>query len=376
MGTTIIETLYSAGQALSGAFMRIVGAQDSSGNAQALRFRGGLANGLQVAVVGDNGQDVDVSPLGDVRVAQLTRIAGGSFNTGVATLDTTKWTTTLANGGTANQLTAGYLQVATNTTANGSAIISTSRPGRFLSDVTAEYFGTIGLTNTGVANNVRRWGAFDSNNGVFFALNGTTFQVVTRLNGVDTAISGGSFNGALGTAGPTLDTNLHRWVIFAVDAGYLEFRYDDEVVHIIENPAVPLFAGTSKTIRAETTNSAGITSNNGLNITGMGLNRVAQGPVKPEYFRVAPAGGVAVTQTLKLGAGTLHRIMITSTSSTAGTFVTVYDNTAASGTIIDVLDTTAVQIYDYGREGIDFYTGLTINYPAVTKPGSVTVIWD
>jgi hypothetical protein len=63
----------------------------------------------------------------------------------------------------------------------------------------------------------------------------------------------------------------------------------------------------------------------------------------------------ATTTTVKSGSGHLHSIVINTTA--AGT-ITVYDNTAASGTIIAILKTSVVEgtyLYD-----CDFTTGLTI----------------
>lgn len=67
------------------------------------------------------------------------------------------------------------------------------------------------------------------------------------------------------------------------------------------------------------------------------------------------------TTTVKTGAGTLHAITVNTTA--AGT-ITVYDNTAGSGTKIATLPSNAVvgtYLYD-----IKFQTGLTI----VTAAGS------
>ena len=72
------------------------------------------------------------------------------------------------------------------------------------------------------------------------------------------------------------------------------------------------------------------------------------------------------TTTLKSGAGFLRRII----KSGAGQ-VTIYDNTAGSGTTIQAFSSTAVQntiVYD-----IPFTTGLTI----VTSSGpDIVVVWD
>ena len=70
----------------------------------------------------------------------------------------------------------------------------------------------------------------------------------------------------------------------------------------------------------------------------------------------------ATTTTVKSGAGVLHAITLTETA--AGT-ITIYDNTAASGTVICVLKASIVEgTYVFDRA---FSTGLTIVTGAASK---------
>jgi len=70
----------------------------------------------------------------------------------------------------------------------------------------------------------------------------------------------------------------------------------------------------------------------------------------------------ATTTVVKSGAGVLHTIVVGETA--AGT-ITVYDNTAASGTIIAVLKASVVEnTYTFDRA---FSTGLTIVTGAASK---------
>lgn len=71
----------------------------------------------------------------------------------------------------------------------------------------------------------------------------------------------------------------------------------------------------------------------------------------------------ATTTTIKSGTGQLGSIIVT--GGTAGTII-VYDNTAASGTILASFDSTnALNEYDF--KGVPFYTGLTVITSAATK---------
>lgn len=76
----------------------------------------------------------------------------------------------------------------------------------------------------------------------------------------------------------------------------------------------------------------------------------------------------ATTTTAKTGRGTLYRIIISETA--AGT-ITIYDNTAASGTVLAVFKASVVEgTYDIGCR---FLTGCTIVTAGASK---VTVITD
>ena len=70
----------------------------------------------------------------------------------------------------------------------------------------------------------------------------------------------------------------------------------------------------------------------------------------------------ATTTTVKSGAGKLHRITLGETAAGA---ITIYDNTAGSGTIIGVLKASvAEQTFEFGA---DFSTGLTIVTAGASK---------
>ena len=76
----------------------------------------------------------------------------------------------------------------------------------------------------------------------------------------------------------------------------------------------------------------------------------------------------ATTTTVKSGRGVLARIVVGTTAAGA---ITIYDNTAASGTIIGKLKSSIVEgTYHYG---VKFGTGLTIVTAAASD---ITVVWE
>ncbi len=76
----------------------------------------------------------------------------------------------------------------------------------------------------------------------------------------------------------------------------------------------------------------------------------------------------ATTTTVKSGRGTLARFVINTTAAGA---ITVYDNTAGSGTKIATFPSNAV-VGDY-TFGCRFLTGLTIVTAAASD---ITVVWE
>lgn len=84
------------------------------------------------------------------------------------------------------------------------------------------------------------------------------------------------------------------------------------------------------------------------------------------------AAGQATT-TVKSGAGTLHSIILNS-AATATNTTTIYDNTAASGTVIGRPAVTTATVPTTLIYDIAFATGLTI-ITATANGGDMTVIY-
>lgn len=73
----------------------------------------------------------------------------------------------------------------------------------------------------------------------------------------------------------------------------------------------------------------------------------------------------ATTTTVKSGAGTLHGINV-NTKGTVASTVTVYDNTAASGTKLATLD--SLNLAGWNQYDVNFATGLTIVTTGTVAP--------
>lgn len=84
----------------------------------------------------------------------------------------------------------------------------------------------------------------------------------------------------------------------------------------------------------------------------------------------------AATTTVKTGRGKLAKIIVN--KAVASGVITVYDNTAGSGTKIGTITQPATLLQsqwatDYGNDGILFQTGLTI---VTSAADDITVVYE
>lgn len=133
-----------------------------------------------------------------------------------------------ATGGTVTYDNVKSLVSLNVTTSNGSSAIRTSNKYHFYwPGVSTTLLATIGLSDTGVANNTRQWGLFDENNGMFFEVVGTTVNVVLRskVSGavVETRIPQSDWNSdnldGTGLSGVTL--NVSKLNVYWIDFQWL-----------------------------------------------------------------------------------------------------------------------------------------------------------
>lgn len=167
-----------------------------------------------------------ISLAGSVKAAEVNRLVG-SNHLGVA-LDSDDWTTAHVGSGSHSVANA-LLTLSTGATANSTALVRSIHKGTFVSGTTNLFATGIRIPDEGVANCVRRWGCYDANNGLFFELNGTTFRICVRNNGVDTYVDSGSFNGNHGTT-LAYGTNF-RVCAIEYNAGTARFFVDRKLLH-------------------------------------------------------------------------------------------------------------------------------------------------
>lgn len=299
------------------------------------------------------------SPYGEQTVTFLHKLVGSAFSD--STLDTGMWTANIGTGGTVAPV-SGILTMSTGTTANNSTTLSTIYNSRFLVGHANKVHFVMTLPDTGVANNTRRWGAFTATDGMFFELTGTTFNLVTRKAGVDTKVANGSFNGTLGGT-IALDTNSR--VFYAmITPSSIWWYYDNTLIHM-SRFNTSWAASLNLPLRLENTNSGGSTTNVSMQVFSAIIKREGTETGAPLGRNFVGAQ----TTTLKYGAGALHAVVINVNS---GTSITLYDNTAASGTILATITPNQLTTLDF--KNISFSIGLTVVTVGVGV--NCTIIYD
>lgn len=318
-----------------------------------------------------------ISPSGSLETAEIIRLVGGNFQDGA--LLTTLWRQQNLNAGSSTMLN-GEMVLSTNTTANGEARVQSFKRARFIT-------GTFNKTHMAVqyapawdSTDVRRaFGIYDpifqygslGVNGVRFVNTSGVFTL-ERLRGgtVVETVSEASFNGATITKIPTntlaKDNNVHIYE-FQYNAGRIDFIQDGKLIHRMASLLSVAYNTPHLPIAAVCQNLNGNTANNQLKSRGFSCSRIGSLSARPERFRITNTG----SGVLKNGPGTLQRVLISSIGNGQAA-ITLYDNTAASGTIIDVLDVSSnlVQL----EYALDFDFGLA--YSANGTNISILVIYD
>ena len=308
------------------------------------------------------------------KVANTKRIIGSNFGNSIDT--TYLYTITNNNGGTATA-TDGVATLATNTTANGNTTLITKGKIRYLSGRNNNIRFQVRFGDTGGTNNVREFGIYvDANNFYGYRLSNTTFSIVTKKAGVETVVSSGSFNGNgnITNGTYTVDTNFHGFEIL-VSGSRIQFIIDNRPIHVATATTSSIVSSLPGQIYLSNTNSGGSTTNRILDILALSGSQIGDAVNNPQYYNI---DAVAETRTLKAGGGTLQSISIGRLGG-ANALITIYDNTAGSGTIIarfDLTNNNAFGTHIFGIEGVNFYNGLTYVTSGTMTNGSVTIFWE
>lgn len=309
---------------------------------------------------------------------ETTRLVGTMFPTSGTALDGNFWT--VANNGAASAagLASAIVTLTSGTANNGYGDLVTVRKARFLFVNPNLFRIAARVPDTTEANNTRYVGAMNItagnpptlNNGFYFAIDGSgVLSVNTKVTGASaSSVASGSFNGETGTGSNgtyTLDTNVHAYEILYFVMGAW-FFIDGVLIHKFTPTTAIMSDDLNLKCFAMSLNSGSGTESADLEIWAASILRLGKELTRPQVAHIS----TNTTTVCKIGAGTLHRIIINAAG--AGNSVTIYNNTAASGTVIGIVSPASAQPLDYD---VDFDIGLTV----VTSGGAasdLTVVFD
>jgi hypothetical protein len=306
-----------------------------------------------------NNKEIQFSNNREMRITNTVRLVGKLFEG--TTLDSNYWAQTLVSGGTGT-LGGGCISLKTSTGSSDSAKIATISVARFMSSANNVFKAVARFVTAGATNNVRRIGVFTSNisDGYFFEISGTTFRIgAINTNSVVTVSS--NYNGNLGST-YTLDTNYHSFEIL-YGGSNADFFIDGKLLHSLKPTTAPLVSTLNFFAIAYNTNSGAVSGAPQLDLINMFITRLGELTSQARYNYISANG----TYTLKLGSGILHKLLVTDNVGS----ITIYDNTAGSGTTIASFDATA-----FGGEiafKAPFNIGLTV---VTTGNAKLTVVYE
>lgn len=288
-----------------------------------------------------------VSPVNQLSTMSTVRLVGTNFDG--TTKDPNFWTETVANSGTVTQA-GGEIELDTNTVPDGSAAYASIRRARFVVGSALQFTSAVNFVTAGTANNVRRIGAYDANDGYFFQLNGTTFSLGSRKATVDTLVNTGSFNGNYGLSFTPVADTYYKLDIEWTPLGVF-FYVNGVLLHKVIQAHLSNYNTLPITI--ENVNSGGSATDVAFDCVGAVIVREGELTTNSTFYHLS---GNAATHVLKYGAGVLHRVAYNNTS---GTTLTMYDGVSAAGDVIGIITTTsnAIGVWSYD---VPFNDGLTL----------------
>lgn len=333
---------------------------------RALSEEGNLKVGVY-EIEGEIGTRVFVGPMQTLRVNERVKLVGAAPH---ATFDTNFWTQVTLSGSATSTVANGEIILSTGTTTASSNIVQSAQVARYLAGTSNYFRGVVELPAVTGAN-TRRWGAFNGVNGFYFEHNGTLLSIVTLKNSVATKVDSGSFNGVLGaTYDPGVDVNTYEihWT-----NSKTWFFLNGYLLHTASGTTTPLSDTVHLPIRLENTNGANI-NDNALHIRIASIAREGVLLSQPISARIS----TVTTTVLKYGPGNLHAIIFGTLPTSSGT-ITIYDNTAGSGTVLwagtvvkAAQDSQRPNSVDF--KGLAFSTGLTV--VTATNAADFTVVYE
>jgi hypothetical protein len=315
---------------------------------------------------------VNSTPMRDLRIAEPYRVAGAVFG---AAIDAVFWTVATSGTGAASGVASSIATLSSGTSNNGYGQLQSARVARYIFAHPLHFRAAVRLTALTVANNTRRWGAFSVStntpqNGVYFEVDAAGALSVCHVSGAGTPVkvASGSFNGAVTTY--TMDTNVHAYDIVYFTIG-VWFYIDGVLIHTITPTTSVLFQSLDVPICMTSVNSASGTASGTLECWNAIILRLGRDQTMP---RSVYQSGTTAGLVLKIGSGAMHQIVISGVVNNSA--ITLYDNTAASGTVLWSSGAMGAltEPFNVDLHEVPFFTGLTLVIAAANSV--VTVVYE
>jgi len=251
------------------------------------------------------------------------------------------------------------------TTTDSTSVLTSVRRARFVAGSAMLFQGGF-ASSAAVANNTRRIGAYDDDNGVFAQLAGTTFSIGTRKDGAanDILVNSGSFNGDMGVSfAPVADKYYKLTIEYSPLAAY--FYVNGKLLHSVTGGN---YSDTMTLPARMENNNDGTDAATTFKSIGIYIARQGELVTNPAYTNIT----TSTTTICKYGAGVLRRIVVNDPSQDFG--AVIYDNTSATAPIMASisLGTKAVAPASIEYE-VGFSNGLTVVTNAACD---ITIVYE
>jgi len=226
-------------------------------------------------------------------------------------IDPREYSSTTATGGTVTHLPdQSAIRFAVTGTSGSSVEFRTNTFFRYQAGKGLRIKQTVYHADTGQTNQIRRWGFFDTNDGIFWQLSGTTFSIVRRTSTtgspVDNVTNASSFSvdslDGSGPSGITLDLtkgNIYEINFQWLGVGTVNFYVNGNLVHQIFNAntlAAPYMKTAQLPVCYFIQNSGASTTSSFTNICNSVIAEGGENP--PEYsFCAYNTSFISVTTT-------------------------------------------------------------------------------
>ena len=253
-----------------------------------------------------------------------------------ATLDeTARWTKATASGGAVTQATATGCTLDSSTNSSGSATITSQAPLPLLAGSEVAFKTTVRFGTDGEANNTRSIALWvDASNYAEFCLDGTSF--VCRVIGNEVVYGSET---AINIVQPNDNTFMDLEIRAARAPDRVHFIVNDVQVGSYEQrgSSTKLFQGMIAYAYFKTLNGGASAANTIIVSSVLATRRWNAFPQEVKVKRLAASGLVVRGPCFYVGASR--------TGAGSTTAATVYDNTSATGTIVDVWNSSNLPYY-------------------------------